>query len=689
MTVLSPDADSWSSQIRTSVQNTVRAGDLDFLMAEYAAAARGETRCVVVEGPSGGGAGELLATFVRKVRAAGAQVRRHSCRAVEADLGYEALQRLTGQTVEGPLIPQRLSQSYFRIFSDHLRQGPVVVVLEQAHWCDEASLRWLELLLRRCRGLPLLLVMSQRPALLPQWHRLLDAAGPSVQRRSLVLDAVEDNDVYEWLVRSWTPAVDVLFAHECRRLSVGLPGLLHRLLTRLQEVACPPGPAGMETLAEVGAQLLADHTESVLRGHPPHVRRLAEALAVLGQPDTEVLALLAPVPAALIPGSLELLQHEGLLESRARMPEQVREAVLEGMGASARTARHERAARLLNDTGAAAEQVGEVLLRLPTVAEPWMKEILRQVADQAERAGDVTGAVRCRARLVETGERDVEDLVAYARVLAHLEPGRAHRLVQEALRTGPGVRVRAALAVQLGKSAILLGTVAEAMAELRSVLNDLAGAPGSGAERIQVESALLILACHEAPVRPGSSAHRRNTSQQQTIEDGVASPFDRGSQFPRPAPTVSDLAVALGRARECGWMMPEAGPGGPQQLPWWTAAAPALLRCERRQARVVAEPTVLQQERPWIRLAAQLATQTRVLPRSRRGGVLTPSEEQVARLAAAGTSNREIAATLVISLRTVEMHLTSVYRKLGITGRAGLAGPGPRPARDDRARLGA
>lgn len=52
---------------------------------------------------------------------------------------------------------------------------------------------------------------------------------------------------------------------------------------------------------------------------------------------------------------------------------------------------------------------------------------------------------------------------------------------------------------------------------------------------------------------------------------------------------------------------------------------------------------------------------------------LTPSELRIAELAAAGTSNREIAATLFLSVRTVETHLTSAYRRLGISSRHELA----------------
>ena len=52
--------------------------------------------------------------------------------------------------------------------------------------------------------------------------------------------------------------------------------------------------------------------------------------------------------------------------------------------------------------------------------------------------------------------------------------------------------------------------------------------------------------------------------------------------------------------------------------------------------------------------------------------VLTPTELQVARLAAEGHANKAIAQTLFVSLRTVETHLTHAYAKLGITARRQL-----------------
>jgi ATP/maltotriose-dependent transcriptional regulator MalT len=53
---------------------------------------------------------------------------------------------------------------------------------------------------------------------------------------------------------------------------------------------------------------------------------------------------------------------------------------------------------------------------------------------------------------------------------------------------------------------------------------------------------------------------------------------------------------------------------------------------------------------------------------------LTASERRVARLAADGLTNREIAEHLVVTVKAVEWHLSHVYRKLGIRSRGSLGG---------------
>jgi ATP/maltotriose-dependent transcriptional regulator MalT len=76
--------------------------------------------------------------------------------------------------------------------------------------------------------------------------------------------------------------------------------------------------------------------------------------------------------------------------------------------------------------------------------------------------------------------------------------------------------------------------------------------------------------------------------------------------------------------------------------------------------------------RLWLdRTDEQLA---RIGGRAPSGNVLTESERRVAELVAAGLSNKEVAAALVISVHTVEAHLRNIYAKLGIHSRAALAG---------------
>ena len=59
-------------------------------------------------------------------------------------------------------------------------------------------------------------------------------------------------------------------------------------------------------------------------------------------------------------------------------------------------------------------------------------------------------------------------------------------------------------------------------------------------------------------------------------------------------------------------------------------------------------------------------------PRLSGPKALTPSERRVARMAASGLSNRQIAESLFVTVRTVEFHLRASYRKLGIENRREL-----------------
>ena len=72
----------------------------------------------------------------------------------------------------------------------------------------------------------------------------------------------------------------------------------------------------------------------------------------------------------------------------------------------------------------------------------------------------------------------------------------------------------------------------------------------------------------------------------------------------------------------------------------------------------------------WAERARAELERVNVGPRQTAG--LTPSEQRVAELVASGMTNRDVAAALFISPKTVEANLSRIYHKLGIRSRAEL-----------------
>jgi DNA-binding CsgD family transcriptional regulator len=87
-----------------------------------------------------------------------------------------------------------------------------------------------------------------------------------------------------------------------------------------------------------------------------------------------------------------------------------------------------------------------------------------------------------------------------------------------------------------------------------------------------------------------------------------------------------------------------------------------LLRARELAAEMGHRPLLAEIERELPRVAAE-----------RSGTELTATERRVADLIAGGTTNRDAATALFVSVRTIETHVASIYRKLGVRTRAELA----------------
>ena len=73
------------------------------------------------------------------------------------------------------------------------------------------------------------------------------------------------------------------------------------------------------------------------------------------------------------------------------------------------------------------------------------------------------------------------------------------------------------------------------------------------------------------------------------------------------------------------------------------------------------------------RLGRRGPRRIRSVSRGTGTGALSARELEVATLVAAGQRNRDVAAALFLSEKTVESHLARIYDKLGVRSRAGLA----------------
>jgi DNA-binding NarL/FixJ family response regulator len=137
---------------------------------------------------------------------------------------------------------------------------------------------------------------------------------------------------------------------------------------------------------------------------------------------------------------------------------------------------------------------------------------------------------------------------------------------------------------------------------------------------------------------------KRQLGEQRSLAIGLAAHRDAG----HPHDTVEAM-IGLGRA----W----------QQL----GRAEDALR-ELRAAEALAAEIANPQRLAEVRAALAEAGQEVTLP-----GGLTARQAEVLGLLASGLSNKEIAGRLYLSPATVERHLATVYRKLGVTGRVEAA----------------
>jgi tetratricopeptide (TPR) repeat protein len=280
-----------------------------------------------------------------------------------------------------------------------------MLTVDDAQWCDAASLRFLAYLVRRMDTLPVAVVASLRTGEQHEHEELvaelwLEPGSLVVRPRPLSEDAT--TSLVERRLGS-RPAP--LFVSACHRTTAGNPLLLGQLLTALADDGVRPDAAHADKVVAVGSRAVSSMVLLRLRRLPGDVVEVARAAAVLGDgaslPAVAAMSGLSEVRTAESLATLARLDIVRNEQPLAFAHPLVRDAVYRALPAADRELRHERAAAVLRESGASDEQVAAHLLLAPPRRDASVVALLATAARSAAERGAAESAVTYLRRALE------------------------------------------------------------------------------------------------------------------------------------------------------------------------------------------------------------------------------------------------------------------------------------------------
>jgi DNA-binding CsgD family transcriptional regulator len=400
--------------------------------------------------------------------------------------------------------------------------GPLALVVDDAQWADEASLRFLAYLAPRLQGLPVTVLLGVRNERPPTGIAPLDAL---LGAGALRPEALSPDGVAEVLAEILGDEPGPVFARACAARTGGSPLLVRELAEELRAGGLRPDDAHA---GEVAAALPPGVEELLLHrlaGVPTDARVLAEALALLGEDDppgaARALAALdadAGVAAAAALGEAHLLDPAD--GRRLRHP-LLRDAAVRALPPARAGLLHGHAARLLHRMGApSARVVAHLLASDAGDGDSWAVGRLRDAAREALAQGAAAEAAaalrRALAEPPSAAERPHVLRELGEAELAALEPAAAEHLAV-ALREAPSIDLAVALATAHYHAARHAEAADVLLAELDRLGED------AREERLQLEAILGVLG------RYGLETAPRLAGRLETAAEGLtgATPAER------------------------------------------------------------------------------------------------------------------------------------------------------------------
>jgi DNA-binding CsgD family transcriptional regulator len=510
-----------------------RAAELGVIEAALRSARSGAGSALLVEGVAGIGKTRLLTHACQSAARAGMTVL--AARAAEFEGGYAwgivrqlfepVLEARDGRQIAGdaaalaaPALGHgtpggeedtfSILHGLYWLTATIAQRAPLLLAVDDLHWADQPSLRFMAHLARRLEGLPVLLVLTVRePRSGTDQGKALTAslaadASVTVLCPSALGAAACANLVRDTLGGEPSPE----FQQACREVTGGNPLLLRALLASL----ATDGFRG--TSAEV-PHLRRLTPDSVSRSVLLQLGRMgagalaaARAVAVLGTAATAARAgRLAGLDADSCAQAIAALMAERLIDGDRALRfvhPLVRSAVYHDLAPPIRQRWHERAARMLDADGAPQEEVTVHLLEAGTTGDAWVVDRLRQAAADARGRGAPDVARLCLQRALAeppSAQARPDVLLELGVVEALQEPAAAVGHLTEALNAAGRSR-RGTIALALSEALALCGRFADAVGVLDTMIAELGDERSGLAASLQ--AALLNTARWDLGTRP-------------------------------------------------------------------------------------------------------------------------------------------------------------------------------------------
>jgi DNA-binding CsgD family transcriptional regulator len=339
-------------------------------------------------------------------------------------------------------------------------ERPLLVLVDDAHWVDAQTLRFLAYLGARSADLPLLLLLAVRTGESddPRLAELeSDPATTTVAPHALSRTAVQEIVGAELGDGEAPP--DTGFCVACAELTGGNPFLLGELIAELRSELIKPVDDAVAHIERVRPASVSRAVVLRLLRLGRDAQRLAHAVALLEKAELQDAAALADLEPAAARHAADQLCATRILATLARAPGRegapalvfvhplLRHAVYESVPPAARADGHRRAALMLARRGLRGSALAAHLLRGEAAGDPAIVELCRGVAAGALAGGEPATAMRLYSRALS--EPVTEELRAVvlgelgeAAALAHDPAAGEHLSTALQGSLPPEVRVR-------------------------------------------------------------------------------------------------------------------------------------------------------------------------------------------------------------------------------------------------------